>query len=253
MVVDDESLARELIETHLNQLDNFELVASCASAIEASQKLKEHSIDLLFLDIEMPVLKGIDFYQSLSVKPSVIFTTAYRDYALEGFELEAVDYLLKPIVFSRFFKAIQRFLNQTSSANQTNSINQANPGNQNNQTNNKFNDVAISPEGNNSPVRNHLFVRKDRKQVKIDLDQILYVHSLKDYIQVYLEDQKHIIKYSISAFHKELGNDFMRVHRSYIVNKSKITAFTNNDIELGEIEIPIGDNYRQQVHGALKP
>ena len=241
MIVDDESLARELIETHLSQLDNFELVASCASAIEASRQLKETPVDLLFLDIEMPVLKGIDFYQSLSVKPSVIFTTAYREYALEGFELEAVDYLLKPIVFSRFFKAIERFLNQK----QIDHKSHFSDGRRNESADRQRKEAPTNQ-------RTHLFVRKDRKQVRIDLNEILYIHSLKDYIQVFLKDQKHVIKYSISAFHKELGDDFVRVHRSYVVNKSKITAFTNNDIELEAIEIPIGENYRQQVHEALK-
>ena len=110
LIVDDEELARELIESHLSQLDDFEAVASCASAIEASNVLKNNHIDLMFLDIEMPVLKGTDFYKNLLNKPKVIFTTAYRDYAVDGFDLDAVDYLLKPIVFSRFFQAIERFL-----------------------------------------------------------------------------------------------------------------------------------------------
>ena len=112
LIIDDEELARELIETHLSLLTDFEVVASCASAIEARKVLQEHSVDLLFLDIEMPVLKGTHFFKNLLHKPSVIFTTAYRDYALDGFELNAVDYLLKPITFERFFNATEKFLNQ---------------------------------------------------------------------------------------------------------------------------------------------
>ena len=108
LVVDDEELARRLMSNHLSQLDNFELVASCESAIAASKILKENHIDLLFLDIEMPVLKGVDFFKNLQNKPRVIFTTAYRNYAVEGFELDAVDYLLKPITFARFFKSIEK-------------------------------------------------------------------------------------------------------------------------------------------------
>lgn len=221
VVVDDEELARELIEAHLNQLDDFELIASCASAIEASKVLKEQAVDLLFLDIEMPVLKGTDFYNNLVDKPRVIFTTAYRDYALDGFELDAVDYLLKPIVFARFFKAIERFL----------------------ATRQNF----LPASFNSSENEPHIFVKKDRKRVKVILNEVLYVQGLKDYVKIYLINDVHIIKQGMSAFEKLLGDKFVRVHRSYIVNWDSITAFTKNDVEIGDIEIPIGENYRAYV------
>ncbi len=227
MVVDDEELARELLESHLSQLPGFELAASCASAIEASQLIKEQQIDLLFLDIEMPVLKGTDFYKNLQHKPKVIFTTAYRDYALDGFELDAVDYLLKPIVFARFFQAIERFNAQHSSAHRKPS----------------------SPEA--PSTEDYIFVRKDRKQVKVKLADILYVQGLKDYIQIHLNSGSHIIKAGLGAFSESLGDQFIRVHRSYIVNSAKITAYTNNDIEIDQLEIPIGENYRRAVAKAL--
>lgn len=216
LIVDDEELARELLESYLEQLPDFELVASCASAIEANQKLKESEVDLMFLDIEMPVLKGLEFYESLDKKPKVIFTTAYREYALEGFEQEAVDYLLKPIVFSRFFKATEKFL----------SLRQPMP---------------------EKDKRKFIFVRENRKQQKVYLDEILYICSLKDYIQIYLPDRKHIVKFSISAFLEQLDDSFVRVHRSYIVNKNKVSAFSNTDIEINDIEIPIGDHYRSSL------
>lgn len=227
VIVDDEELARELIETHLGQLDNFELVASCQSAIEASAILQQQSVDLLFLDIEMPVLKGTDFFKNLVHKPKVIFTTAYRDYALDGFELNAVDYLLKPITFGRFFKAIEKFLDSENATPITTSIND-------NVINNDF-----------------IFIRKDRKQIKIKFEDILYIESLKDYVKIHLLDEKHMTKYSISAFHKQLDSRFIRVHRSYIVNQNKISAYTKHDIEINNIEIPIGDNYKQEVLGNL--
>ncbi len=155
LIVDDEDLARELLEAYLSQLPDFHIVASCSSAIKASEVLQNNSIDLIFLDIEMPVLKGTDFFRNLINQPKVIFTTAYRDYAIEGFDLNAVDYLLKPIVFERFFKAIQKF--------------------QSLQTN----EVAETARPTENRQKNHVFVGKNMRQVKILLDQILYIESLK--------------------------------------------------------------------------
>lgn len=227
LIVDDEELARELIETHLTQLDGFELVASCASAIEASTILQQQTIDLLFLDIEMPVLKGTEFFKNLIQKPKVIFTTAYRDYALDGFELNAVDYLLKPITFGRFFKAIEKFLDSENAT------------------------PIITSKNDNVINNDFIFIRKDRKQIKIKFEDVLYIESLKDYVKIHLLNEKHMTKYSISSFQKELDNRFIRVHRSYIVNQNKISAYTKNDIEIGDIEIPIGDNYKQEVLDVL--
>lgn len=227
LIVDDEELARELIETHLSQLDEFEVVALCSSAIEASKILKEQKIDLLFLDIEMPVLKGTEFYRNLIHKPKAIFTTAHRNYALDGFELDAVDYLLKPIVFSRFFNAIEKFI-----------ASQYLP---NNESSTKDNKTEVD----------YIFVRQDRKQVKIVLDEITYIQSLKDYIKIHLGNKSHVIKYSITAFEKQLNKSFLRIHRSYIVNINQVTAYTKHDIEIGTIEIPIGDNYKDQITGAF--
>lgn len=231
IIVDDEELARELIESYLSQLDGFELVASCSSAIQASQILKEQTVDLMFLDIEMPVLKGTDFYKNLIHKPKAIFTTAYRDYALEGFELDAIDYLLKPIVFSRFFQAIERFQASTQSLQP--------------QTN-------VDNPIDSRVVRKHIFVRKDRKQVKLFLDDIYYVQGLKDYVQIFTVNDSHIIKHTISKLAEELGVDFIRVHRSYIVNSNQVTAVAAHDIEIGQIEIPIGDRYKDSITELIK-
>ncbi len=224
VIVDDEPLGRELIATHLSKLDQFELVASCASALEAATYLNQNKVDLLFLDIEMPVLKGTDFYQSLRHKPKVIFTTAYRDYAVEGFELEAVDYLLKPIVFARFFKAIERFL----------------AGN----TRSEKNSTSIDS-------REWFFIREDRKDIKINIADILFVKSLKDYVQVHTTKTVHTIKDTLYAFENRLNQDFVRVHRSYIVNRRHVTAITKYDIEIGNIEVPISDKYRDNVNARL--
>ncbi len=236
LIVDDEELARELIEAHIAQLDGFKVIASCASAIEASTVLKIHQIDLMFLDIEMPVLKGTDFYKNLLDKPKVIFTTAYRDYAIDGFELDAVDYLLKPIVFARFFQAVERYMLTRQAAIKPS-------GERDKGQTNLKSETLIKP---------HIFVRKDRKQVKIELDHIVYVQGLKDYVKVFLDNGSHIIKQGIGAFEQRLGNGFLRTHRSFIVNRAKVTALTKHDVELGEIEIPIGENYKPDVIEAFE-
>ncbi|BAO75798.1 LytR/AlgR family response regulator transcription factor [Winogradskyella sp. PG-2] len=223
LIIDDEELARELIETHLTQLDGFELVASCASAIEASKILQQQTIDLMFLDIEMPVLKGTQFFKNLIQKPKVIFTTAYRDYALDGFELNAIDYLLKPITFGRFFKAIEKFLESENTTSQ------------------------VLPKNNDVIHKDYIYIRNDRKQVKIKFEDILYIESLKDYVKIHLLKNNYVTKHSISAFQKQLDSRFIRVHRSYIVNQNKISAYTKHDIEINTIEIPIGDNYKQKT------
>lgn len=222
VIVDDEELARGLIKNHLSKLDDFELVTSCSSAIEASKVLKNKKIDLLFLDIEMPVLKGTDFFKNLTHKPKVIFTTAYRDFAVEGFELNAIDYLLKPISFARFFKAIEKYLEQSH--------------------------LAIpAAEMSEQTKIDSVFVRKERKQVKIFFSDILYVESVKDYIKIVTHDDDHLTKQSLTSFLEDLDNRFMRAHRSYLVNLDKITAYTNQDIEIGKVELPIGESYRLSV------
>jgi DNA-binding LytR/AlgR family response regulator len=224
LIVDDEELARELIETHLKQLPDFEIVATCASAIEASSVLKSQPIDLIFLDIEMPVLKGIDFLKNLSIKPKVIFTTAHRKYAIESYELNVVDYLLKPIVFNRFFMAIEKFLD-TQIISDSLTVNQ---------------------------YSMHIFVQSNKKNIKLLFDEILYIESIKDYIKIHTTKEVLVIKHGISAFEDKLDDRFIRVHRSYIVNSQKVTAFTKQDIEIGKIEIPIGEMYKKRALQLLK-
>ncbi len=229
LIIDDEPLARELLETYLQKIPNFELVNSCSSAMEAMALMSSERIDLLFLDIEMPVLKGTDFFKNLVRKPEVIFTTAYRDYAVDGFELNALDYLLKPIFFERFFQAIQKFLKQIQKAERP-----------------YFNEMATTKD-------DYLFVNKSKKQIKVVLDSILYVESLKDYIKIHLkEGEPLLVKEGISVFEKRLDDRFVRLHRSYIINSQKITAYTKNDVEIGRMEIPIGNNYKDNLLPFLK-
>lgn len=217
IIVDDEPLARELIASHLANFDNFELVDSFENALKAYAFLESNTIDLMFLDIEMPLLKGNDFLKKLKNPPKVIFTTAYREYALEGYELNVIDYLLKPITFDRFFASIE-----------------------------KFKQLQIPKTSENSTYEDHIFVSSGSKNIKIIFDHILYIESLKDYITIHLENGKsHHLKQNISAFEKVLDSNFVRVHRSYIIQAKKLTAYSKNEVEINAIEIPIGSSYKE--------
>jgi DNA-binding LytR/AlgR family response regulator len=216
-IVDDEPLAINVIEQHLSKLDQFEICGKSTDPIEAFNQLKILRPDLLFLDIEMPDLNGLELIESIEIKPEVIITTAYREYAVEGFEHNVLDYLVKPIPLKRFLKAIDKFLQQTES---------------------------IQSDQKEHP--SHLFVKADRKTIKVDFDDILYVEGVKDYVKIVLSDHKILTKVSVGNFFELLPKEqFLRVHKSFIVAKDKITAFTAHDVEIGEIEIPIGRVYKE--------
>lgn len=222
LLVDDEPLAIRLLENHIAKIDALEVVSTCNSAIKAFEKLNTEQIDVLFLDIKMPNLTGIDFLKTLKNPPKTILTTAYRDYATESYDLEVIDYLLKPITFERFLKAINKLLR----------VEQPIISNQYNEQNDEF-----------------IFVKSGTKHHKIIINDILYIESLKDYIKIHLEGDKRIVsKYKISNIEAELKEkSFLRVHRSYLLNTKKITAFTVNDIEIETTELPIGISYRDTV------
>lgn len=225
LLVDDEPPALKILKTYLENMDNLELVGTCANAFEAMQMLKEHPVDLLFLDIKMPRLLGTEFIRTLRNPPKVIFTTAHKDFALEGFELDAIDYLLKPFSFERFVRAV----NKLTSGNEQ----PAGAG-----------EPATAPQ--NSAF---LYFRVDRKMVKVELHDICYIESLKDYSRIVRKkDKPLIVKKPISSIEQQLpANRFLRIHRSFIIAIDKITAFTQNDIEIGDQEIPIGKLYRHQL------
>ena len=229
LVVDDEPLALKLIIKHIDQIPQLELVAACQNALEAFEVLKKEPIDLIFLDIQMPVLTGIEFIKSLQNPPSIIFTTAYRDYAVESYELNVIDYLLKPIAFTRFFKAVNKFLDKQESVTMVEKV------------------TAVD-----KTVDNYLYVNVNKKHVKVLFDEILYVESIKDYVRIHTAKQSIVTKDTLADFEQKLPNSFFRIHRSYIVNKVKITAFTAHDIEINEREIPIGVSYKRSVMKWLK-
>jgi two-component system, LytTR family, response regulator len=215
-IVDDEPLAINVIENHLAKLDQFEICGTTTDPIVAFNQLKTLQPDLLFLDIEMPDLSGLELIESIESKPDIIITTAYREYAVEGFEHNVLDYLVKPIPFKRFLKAADKFLQQRQTTGQN----------------------AIETTA-------YLFVKADRKTIKIDFESILYIEGLKDYSRIVLADQKIMTKVSIGNIFELLPpKQFLRVHKSFIVSKNKITAYTAHDIEINEIEIPIGRVYK---------
>lgn len=222
LIVDDEPLAIRLIEKHIEKIDKLEVVATCNNALKAFELLNTHSIDLLFLDIKMPNMTGVEFLKNLKNPPKTILTTAYRDYAIEGYDLGVVDYLLKPITFERFFKAIDRFLTETTKT------------------------ISKAKDTNEEAF---ILIKSGIKNYRINLKDILYIESLKDYIKITLTDSKSInSKYKISDIEQVLNaNNFLRIHRSFIINSSKITAFTINEIEVNGVEIPIGASYKEEV------
>lgn len=228
IIVDDEPLARTAIATLLSRFEGMEVIAECQDTFEALKVLQTKRIDLMFLDIQMPEVSGLDFLRSLKNPPPVILTTAHRQYALEGFELDVVDYLLKPVSFERMMKALDKFyhLYQKTHGSQGIKDDEAQPG--------------------------FLTIRADRKNIRLRMDDILWISSLKDYVQVYTSDQKYITQLPIGELEEQLpGNQFLRVHRSYIVNLDKVTAFTGLDVEIGKTEIPIGRSYKSHVNTIL--
>ncbi|MDP5171995.1 MAG: LytTR family DNA-binding domain-containing protein [Bacteroidia bacterium] len=232
MIVDDEPLALDVLENYIDKIDNLTLVARLDNAIEAFNRLNREAVDLVFLDIQMPRLTGIELLRNMSNPPRVIFTTAYRDYALAGFELDAIDYLLKPISFDRFLRAVNKAY-QISVPNVPASFH-------------------ASEVEEQSYEEAFLYLKADKKMVKILLKDILYIESLKDYVRVKTRDKSVTSYQRISFLEEKLPEDrFLRIHRSFIIAMDKIDAFSNSAVEIGEVELPIGRNYRNEVLNAL--
>jgi two-component system, LytTR family, response regulator len=234
LAVDDEPPALDVLKNYIATISQLELAGTCNNAIEASNLLRSGNIDLLFLDIQMPQLLGTDLIRTLKNPPKVIFTTAYRKFAIEGFELDAVDYLLKPISFERFLKAINKVMDVSLEKNRGSSQTTA---------------YTLIP----GPADPFIHFRADRKMVKIALDDILYIESLKDYIKVVTRTKTIITKQSISSLEENLPKDsFVRIHRSYIVSLSKIDSYTSELIEIDKQELPISRMYRLDVERLLR-
>ena len=230
IIIDDEPLSHTVLKNHLQHVPDIQLVASFHNAQEAGTYLESHTVDLLLLDIHMPEINGLDFLRSLETKPVTIITTAFRDYALDGFELGVIDYLLKPIELDRFVNAIKRvteFLLLVKSGD-TGDI--------------------------NPPDHSHnILIKTGTKKIMLDYRKIIFAQGLKDYTILHTNETKYVVKGSIKSFEDYLPNDyFVRVHKSFIVAKPKIQIVHKNKIELDSIAIPIGRNFKDTVDALMR-
>lgn len=226
VVIDDEPIARELLENYIGKTTDLLLVRSCRNPTEAYEALLMHETDLVFLDIEMPVLNGIEFYRSLKKPPLVIFVTAYPQHAVDGFSLNAVDYLLKPVTYERFLEAVARAQQRML--------------------------ITAPAEPQHSPKADYIFIRQDIRLVRVNFADIDYIEAERDFSWVVTGEKKMLAGMHLKLFEAALDEHlFMRVHRSYIVQLARISAIKGNVIELGKKEIPIGASFREQLLNRL--
>jgi len=228
LIIDDEPLAVEVIQNHLEKMGGLEVVGTCHRAAEAFEMIRNKRIDLLFLDIQMPGLTGIEFLRTLRHAPRVILTTAYKEYALEGYELDIVDYLMKPISFDRFVKAVNKYFEMMPR------------------------DFEVQPGTSASACDGYVYIRAGKKIHKILLKDILYIESFKDYVNIHATDRSITARQTLTSIENTLPEDrFMRLHRSYVVSIDHITGFTSTTVDINGKELPIGRNYKQQVFKQL--
>lgn len=224
IIVDDEPVAREILESHLRKVDAVNVIATCKNAIEAFNQINSNQIDLIFLDINMPEISGLSFAKSINKNIKVIFTTAYREYAIDGFNLQAVDYLLKPISFERLLQAVNKYIGESN-----------------------VEVVNSSLEIQQEKV-DFIFVRADRKMMKINFSEINYIESFSDYLKFHLDEKILITRETITSIEAKLPKtNFLRIHRSFIVCIAKINSFTNEFIEVNKKALPISRSYKKDV------
>jgi DNA-binding LytR/AlgR family response regulator len=231
LIIDDELPAREILKKHITGVEALELSGICSNAVEAISFLKDSRVDLLFLDIQMPHLLGTDFIRTLKNAPKIIFTTAFRKYAVEGFELDAVDFLLKPISFGRFLKAVNKVL----------------------QMNLQGNHDTVEPLENHSvSAPPFLYFRADRKMVKVLFSEILYIEGLNDYIKIVTTHKTIVTKHLLASLEEMLPpSEFARIHKSFIIAFNKIESFNADSVEIAKKEIPIGRSYKFNLNKIL--
>lgn len=225
LIIEDEPLAAEIITEYIQQVPHLQLVSVCVNAMEGLQLLKTETIDILFLDINLPQISGIDFMRSLVKKPAVIFITAHREYAIESYELGVIDYLLKPVSFSRFLMAVNKITERIT--------------------------VGDTVE-THSQYKDYLFVNVSRKRQKIHFDEIIYFESKREYVNIVTQQGSYLTKIQLSELEKQLSADvFLRIHRSFIISKRKIKAYNTTEIDLAAVQVPIGRNYKEHVLAQL--
>ena len=226
LIIDDEPLAINVIKNHIKEIDNINVIDTFNSAIDALNFMKSNTVDLLFLDINMPLLDGLDFIKSLDKKPMIVITTAYSEYAIKTYELEVLDYLMKPISFPRFLKAVNRAFKELNS--------------------NLTSNIGIAK-------RAHIFIKVDKKKMqKIYLDEILIIESLRDYLKIKTITNKYIIHSTLSSFTEKLpSNNFIRIHRSFTIAIDKIEAVQGNSVEIDGVKYVIGRSYIEHVKNRI--
>lgn len=224
IIVDDERIARDILEDHLQKIEAINIVGSCKNAIDAFNIINSNKIDLIFLDINMPEISGLSFAGSINKDIKIIFTTAYREYAVDGFNLKAVDFLLKPISFERLLQAVNKFLDETIPVKS-----------------------AIKKELVYEKS-DFIFVRSDRKMIKINFSDVSYIESLGDYLKINLSNKIIITRETITSIEAKLPkNEFLRIHRSFIISINKIESFTNEFVEVNNKALPISRSYKKDV------
>lgn len=230
LIIDDEPIAIRVIKKHLSAFTDFQIVAECKNALEAMPLLSKEKIDLVFCDIQMPQITGVDFVRALSHPPKIIFTTAFRDYAIEAFELNVVDYLLKPISFERFAKSINIFMELQVVQN------------------------GIHQTSDSSEIKQeYIFLKADKKHYKINLSDILYFESLGDYVTAVTLNKKIVTKERISYMAEILPkNQFLQIHRGYIVSIQKIESVGPGFVEINKRKLPVGRNYKSELNKLLQ-
>lgn len=228
IVVEDEPLAAEVLADYIKQVPFLQLAGICTDAVYAMELMRNTKIQLIFLDIHLPKLKGMDFLESLKNPPNVIITSAYKEYALQGYELNVIDYLLKPIRFNRFLKAVDKLTEPQQTILPV---------------------IPVAP----AEERAYLFFNAGNKKVKIFIEEILYIESFREYIKIYTKEKMVLTRFPLSEIEARLSkSNFLRVHRSFIVAKDKISAFSSAEIEINNKEIPIGRNYKELVIATLE-
>jgi DNA-binding LytR/AlgR family response regulator len=228
LIIDDEPLARDILASYVEKLPQLQLVATCKNALEAFAILSKEAIDLLLLDINMPEISGIDFLKTLRKPPLVIFTTAYPEYAAHSYDFDAVDYLVKPIAFDRFLKAINKITDVLNNEHK----------------------MTAPPARENDANRNIIFVKTEGKLVKIDLGQVWFIEGLKDYVQIWTEHGKLTVHSTMKNFEEQLSDMpvFLRVNKSYIINMNFVSEVDGNLIRIKGQMITIGSTYKDDIH-----
>lgn len=216
LIIDDEPIALKVISNYLDKIDKFVFLGGFTNALEALSVLHKQNVDLIFLDIQMPGINGLEFIKSIPQPPRVIFTTAFRNYASDAFDVDAIDYLVKPIPYDRFLKAVNKFFEHQNRLREQNS--------------------------------DSIILKSDKKNYKVMMDDIIYIESLDDYIKVHTKQNNLICYMRLSGIENMLGNSkFIRIHRAFVVNQKHITLFTHSLVEINGKQLPIGRNYREEV------